>query len=306
MKGYRVAAYITAYEDPDGVKACVAAIRSQSFPVEQIFIVDNSSKQPICFEESLPIVVEHHPENLGISGALELGIRWAIAQGYDFFWTFDQDSQPSATCLETLINLYQELNQPGPPIGIIAPLPLDSNTQVEISGRIFDGSRFVVSPHADENVYECDVVITAGSLVAVGAAKSIESVNPDLFIDAVDWDFCLKFRQAGYRVLVVRSATMQHRFSDLEVAYLPVWKKEILINHYSPLRRYYICRNHTYVTIQICNLENLPKVIIHRLNCLLRALVKIWFYESDQKLLKSWACLLGTYDGFVGRLGKRW
>jgi hypothetical protein len=35
-------------------------------------------------------------------------------------------------------------------------------------------------------------------------------------------------------------------------------------------------------------------------------ILKIMLYDSEDKQLKIWACLLGTYHGLIGKLGKTW
>ena len=42
---YKVAAYITAYEDIEALHKTIAAIQKQSYPILKIFIVDNSKIQ---------------------------------------------------------------------------------------------------------------------------------------------------------------------------------------------------------------------------------------------------------------------
>ena len=74
MKHYRIAAYITAYEDPEAVKACITAIQQQACPVEKILVVDNSLARPVEFGDDSTILIEYHPENLGISGALNIAM----------------------------------------------------------------------------------------------------------------------------------------------------------------------------------------------------------------------------------------
>ncbi len=99
---YSVAAYITAYEDAEALHACLTAIKAQSYPVQQMVVVDNSPERSLLapqYQSDPTILVWFHPENIGIAGGLKLAIAWALQQGYDFLWTFDQDSVPAPDCL---------------------------------------------------------------------------------------------------------------------------------------------------------------------------------------------------------------
>ncbi|HEY9827933.1 MAG TPA: glycosyltransferase family 2 protein [Stenomitos sp.] len=304
----KVVAYITAYEDWEAVDRCLYAIQKQTFQVTHILIVDNSSKNliPTRFNLLEEITVQSFPENIGISGGLKVAVEWFKKSNYDFLWTFDQDSEPEPDCLEKLIFDYNQLISQNIPVGVIAPLPIDNNTQMEICGRNFENYHLVSASNHKGDLYECDVVITSGSLIPIKAAQSVELPNGELFIDAVDWEYCINFKTKGYKIFVSKKAILKHQFSDLVKVKIPLLGANILINNYSPLRQYYICRNHTYFIIKNTSNNYLLLSFLSRIYYALRVIFKVAFYEPDQKLQKISACLLGTFDGFRGKLGKTW
>lgn len=305
MINYKVAAYITAYQDLEALQTCIKAIQKQSYPVQSIYIVDNSPQPLFISDSSENIIADHYPENIGISGGLKVGLQWSIAQNYDFLWTFDQDSNPSPDVLEKLLNYYDALTQQGNKIGIIAPLPIDHVTSQQWHGLIFKKYRFVEMSQETSDLYECDAVITSGSLISLAASRQTEYPEEGLFIDAVDWEYCMKFRKASYQIYVVKNAILSHRFGSSEQLKTIFRERKITISNYSPLRYYYMCRNHTFVETRLAQ-KYLLMSVTHRFRFLVIILIKIIFFESSQKLLKTWACLKGTYDGFIGRLGKTW
>ncbi len=304
---YKVAAYITAYQDLEALQNCILAIQNQFYPVQSIYIIDNSFQLLLQSNSSKNIIVNHYPENIGISGGLTIGLPWAIEQGYDFLWTFDQDSKPLPDVLEKLIYYYDFLEKQDNKIGIIAPLPVDCITGQKWHGIIFDKYRFIESPLSQEtsNVYKCDAVITSGSLISLSVAKQIDYPEEGLFIDAVDWEYCLKFRKQNYYIYVVKDAILNHRFGSSRYLKSIFRKREITVYDYSPLRYYYMCRNHTYVETRLSQ-KYLIRSIIRRFEFLFIISTKIFLFESNQKFLKIWACLKGTLDGFIGKLGKTW
>jgi rhamnosyltransferase len=315
MTTYKVAAYITGFNDLNAVERCIAAIKKQTYLVEDVYIIDNSKEcLKLSLIESGKVIVDARPDNIGIAAGIAVGIKWAIDKDYDFLWTFDQDSEPLPDALEKLLAGYQEFIIQNRSIGIIAPLSIDVDSDTELLGAIFDKYRFVGADsfsnprefYTKKN-YECDIVITSGSLISLQAAKDVELPNKGLFIDAVDWDYCMKFRQKGYSVIVVTEAVMKHNFGT----YL---KNRSISNYssvpmytYSPLRYYYMCRNHTFIEGYLAKLSgNYFSSVIFRIKSLIKKIAKILAYESDQKMLKTWACLRGTCDGFIGKLGKTW
>ncbi|BAY81020.1 glycosyl transferase family protein [Calothrix parasitica NIES-267] len=315
---YKVAAYITAYEDKEALSQTITAIQKQSHLISEIFIVDNSKKAIVETQKFQNIIVEPHPENIGVDGGLIIAIKWAIAKQYDFLWLFDQDSQPTVDCLEILLNKYQQLSVQNHHIGIISPQIIDINTSQELPGYVFQDYKFIPkNGHAQaKDYYTCNGVITSGSLVNLDAAKNVPLPKGDLFLDAVDYSYCMNFISQGYEVVLVKNVAMQHRlghYSEVKDRFYKI--KDKLKNQLnnpvftftcSPSRYYYACRNHTYFETRNSNKQMLPFCLFYRLKCLIDMIIRIIRYEPDSVLIKVGACILGTFDGFRGRLGKTW
>ena len=307
---YKVAAYITAYQDIDALDKTINAIQQQSYIIAEIFIVDNSQNPIISSQKYQNIIVEFHPENIGVDGGLNIALKWAIEQKYDFLWLFDQDSQPASDSLEILLTKYQELSRKNYNIGIIAPKIIDINTSQEFPGYIFHDYKFVPKPEYPkvENYYTCDGVITSGSLVNLKAAKSVEFPTGELFLDAVDYAYCMNFRNKNYEVIVIKETSMAHRLGNYSQVKdrLSQINDEIITFTCSPSRYYYACRNHTYFETRQSNKQMLHFCLLYRCKFMINMIIRIIRYEPDLVLLKIWACTFGTFDGFRGRLGKTW
>ncbi len=307
---YKIAAYITAYQDEKALNKTIAAIQKQSYKISEIFIVDNSQNSIISQTNYSNITIEFHPENIGVDGGLNIAIKWAIEKQYDFLWLFDQDSQPAPDSLEILLAKYQELSAKNHHIGIIAPQILDINTLQEFPGYVFQDYKFVPKPQYSQiyDYYTCDGVITSGSLVNLSAAKCVELPQGNLFLDAVDYAYCMNFRHQGYEVIVVKNTIMSHRLGNYSQVKdrLSKINSEITTFTCLPSRYYYACRNHTYFETRQSNKRMLHFCLIHRCKFLMNMIIRIIRYEPDLVLLKIWACTFGTFDGFRGRLGKVW
>jgi rhamnosyltransferase len=312
----RIIAYITAYQDLEAIKKCINCLQAQTYPIEKILIIDNSpEKLESLYKEQENIIVQHHPSNIGISGGLTIALQWSIDNQYDFLWTFDQDSEPSSDTLEKLLFWYQKLDSAKNSIGMIAPLSIDIQSQQELEGAIWGKYNFVpasVYKNRDlrgfyqKEFYECDIVITSGSLVNLKVARNVELPDRGLFIDSVDWDYCMKFRKENYRIIVTTQAIMYHNFGNYVKDHL-IGNNQIPIYSYSALRYFYTCRNHTFIESRLAIKDKkLAYSIIFRVKSLIKKIIKIILYENEEKSLKIWACIKGTFDGFIGRLGKTW
>jgi rhamnosyltransferase len=302
----KVAAYITCYQDRPSANKCIEAIQSQSIQVQSIYIIDNSDKPLLLNNNDRLLLIHHYPNNIGIGEGLVKALAWAIDGEYDFLWTFDQDSIPTVTCLENLLKTYTQTYQKDIyKIGIIAAAAFDYRTGEFIESLVFKNDRFVGLKHnKDVDYYECDAPITSGSLISLIAAKTICSPRVELFIDGIDFDYGLRLRQGGFHNLIVPKAVMYHqRGNPLQVKF---FNKDRFIEQYPALRHYYICRNHTYLEIRFAQSCYRCTSFVRRIRYLLVRILRITLYEPEDKQLKVWACLLGTYHGVIGKLGKCW
>src|SRR5437588_6913660 len=103
----RVLAHIHTFNDADIIDQTIVAVRRQTRPVDGILLVDNASTDTTLEQPSVRNVsVLRHPENLGTSGAVHSGFRFALEHDYDWIWLFDADSVPEADALQKLLDLY--------------------------------------------------------------------------------------------------------------------------------------------------------------------------------------------------------
>lgn len=303
----KVAAYITLYEDQTSSANCLQAIRSQTYVVDSIFIVDNSQYQIIQSFDNTSILVHHYPDNIGISQGIAKAVEWAIQNDYTFLWTFDQDSIPSPECLDLLLSSHNDLTkQQNIEVGILAPTAYDKRSQSVIGGVNFKNDKFIHCKHNinEDYIYECDAPITSGSLIDLKSAKSTEFPLIDLFIDGVDFDYGLKFKKQGFKNFIVTKAKLEHNYaSPINVKLLNFnW----VFHSYSSLRYYYSCRNTTYLAIHYAKGFYKFTASLHRIKTMFLKMIAIAFFEKEMKTEKIYACLLGTYHGFIKKLGKTW
>ncbi|MBD2774702.1 glycosyltransferase family 2 protein [Iningainema tapete] len=300
----KVVAYITAYKDFAALDKCIQAIYKQSYPVSAVFVVDNSPISYLSANNNL-LIVNHYPENVGVGQGLAIALKWAFAQEYNFLWAFDQDSIPTQNCLKILIETYERLRQDNYKIGIVAPTAIDSRTCQIVECAIYKKDQFIGCKHNSQlQYYECDAPITSGSLISLAAAQKVSPPRGDLFIDGVDLDYGLRLKQNGFHNLIVPQAILEHQFgSPIQVKLL---NKEYFLQKYSALRHYYICRNHTYLDTRYAQGWYRLTSFLRRLKYMMRTIILTLIYDPEDKVIKTWACLLGTYHGLKGKLGKTW
>lgn len=85
---------------------CLAAVLAQSRPADRVLVVNNAST-----DGTAEMLREEYPEtevltlgsNGGSAGGQHEGLRRAHADGFDWIWLMDDDTIPTPTCLQALL-----------------------------------------------------------------------------------------------------------------------------------------------------------------------------------------------------------
>jgi rhamnosyltransferase len=167
------------------------------------------------------INVIHSSTNKGIAWALNVGIKEAIKLGFNWVITFDQDSLPN----QYLLDYYSRV--------------LESEKNVGIVGTQFSED---VGAFSQISWKESLTIITSGTLHPITLFDSVGFYNEKLFIDCVDFDFSMRVKLAGYKVLRIEQPLLSHKLGT------PVKKYGIESSNHNLIRRYYYARNHVFLT----------------------------------------------------------
>lgn len=107
----KVIAVIVTHNRQAKLANCIAALRTQTHPLDAILVVNNASTDNTAFWLDNQYDVEHLiQENMGPAGGFKAGIQWAYQRGFTWIWCMEDDSLPAANALEKLID--QDNGQP--------------------------------------------------------------------------------------------------------------------------------------------------------------------------------------------------
>jgi rhamnosyltransferase len=180
--------------------------------------------------------------NRGIGEALNQGFRLAAAAGFAYVATFDQDSEPAAGQIATLVREFKALASTGSNVAAVGPRTVDERgaTRVEhpFTRRIL-GWPAAARCTGKANYIETDYLMTSGSVISTSAYLGVGQYDADLFVDFTDMEWCFRASALGYRLFGICSVTMPHELSNgISASALG-----ITVLGYSPIRRYYYARN---------------------------------------------------------------
>jgi glycosyltransferase involved in cell wall biosynthesis len=95
---------IPAYNEQDAIRHVVVGVRHAAPSADVLVINDGSVDDTMLEAESAGALVVQHPFNLGIGGAVQTGLKFARAQGYDYVIRLDGDGQHSANEIELFLD----------------------------------------------------------------------------------------------------------------------------------------------------------------------------------------------------------
>ena len=232
-------AVVVSYQSADTIAATLAAVVDQ---VGSVCVVDNGSDEAtttilLQLTHALDdlVTVQWNRENLGLASALNQGIRWAIGNGFRYVLTLDQDSVAAPRMVETLIQALETDSS----IGLAAPRSIE-----DCNGRLY--SLGVSESQSDREVHFVELVHASGNLIPVSVFETTGLFREDLFIDQVDYEFCLRLRKMGFRIAVVDRATMRHRLGSITTT--RVGGKVLHCANHAYQRHYYLARNRLVVS----------------------------------------------------------
>ncbi|MBQ8741381.1 MAG: glycosyltransferase family 2 protein [Clostridia bacterium] len=264
-------------------------IKSYIDYVDVVYAVDNSSSDNSASLHSDKIVYLSNGKNKGIAYALNRGAQQAIADGYAWLLTMDQDSTFENDGVEKLKEF------------IVGCKATDSKYQYDKIGLITPFHRTLFNEA--EQLKEIDspaVVMTSGNIISLDAYQKIGGFKDWMFIDAVDFDYCLNLRDHGYDIWRLPQVELKHNLGDVVFKTFR-GKRYYGLNH-SPMRRYYIVRNRHYFCDMyedrypgFCNAERQSTKVE----------VKGILLCEKNKIRKLFAMFRGYLDYKLGKKGKK-
>jgi len=104
----RVCTVILNWNQPAMTVECARTALAQEVAGGQtVLVIDNGStpENRVALRANLPAecVFIQNNRNLGFAGGMNVGIRYALKQGYDYVWLLNNDAFPEAGCLKNLV-----------------------------------------------------------------------------------------------------------------------------------------------------------------------------------------------------------
>jgi len=275
-----VGAIVVTFNPDDRLREVLTSICSQ---VSNVVVVDNGSSN-IQFIRDLSelnsnINLIELQENFGIGEALNVGVSKVSGLGLKWILTLDQDSITHPDMVKELFSCAIEFEYDS-----VCPIAVENLAKESIS-------------IGHESV---DLCITSGQMTKIEVINSINGFDSELFIDNVDFDFCLKLKNHNFSLGRVYSAILFHQLGEVTVKKRCCHTFHTFHTFHSPLRRYYMYRNSVYLIRQY--FRSNPIIICKFIVASFLSFFSIIAF-GERRACSLKMISLGLFHAFIGRKG---
>lgn len=226
----KIAAVVLNYNGKEVTLQALRSLSAMDYPACHLVVVDNGSTDGSyeAVAAAFPAVTRLRTEvNLGPAGGVNLGLRFALEEGYDYALVLNNDIEVAPDFLARLV----EVAESDPSIGIVGPkgyyywdreriwsaggrLPFREAATKERGQGELDRGQY----DRDEEV---DYVNGCAMLVKRDVLERAGLWDPAYHILVEDADFCMRARRHGYRCFYAHRARLWHMVSTSTGGYKP-------------------------------------------------------------------------------------
>jgi GT2 family glycosyltransferase len=226
---------------------CLRALAAQTRRPECIVVVDNASTDGTVdalreagWLDDTTFSFLRLPENTGGAGGFEAGISRALALGAHWVWLMDDDALPHPEALQALLEMR--------------PDPSSLYGSVAVQGSMLAWPMQRADQPGSERIEDlehapasCKVQFLPflGFLISADMVQRIGLPDGSFFLAADDVEYCLRARQAGAPIQLVRASVIEHPLARLTT--LRLGRARIYNLRLPPWKRYYDVRNRLIV-----------------------------------------------------------
>lgn len=190
------------------------SLSAQTYPAREIILVDNGST-----DGSLAALRARFPaatflenkENLGFAAGNNVGLRYASERGHDYMMLLNNDIKAAPEMVEKLVAAAESDRS----IGMIGPAVHDFDDRPDNFGWRFNrrwgySVKVRANDAAGREILEVDTLSGCSLMVRREAYEKIGGLDERFFLLVEDVEWCLRCKDAGFRVVTALNAKIHH------------------------------------------------------------------------------------------------
>ena len=251
LPAYRnVCALVITFNRLPQLQECIAVIRSQTRPPDEIVVINNGSTDKTLewLKKQLDITVLNQ-ENSGVAGGVYSGLKYSSERGYSWTWINDDDALAAPNALEQLL-LATSYRLTG---RVFNSLSIDkhdssricfhyirySNADVRQKKR-YDYVRDLLT-EMESPIVEGEAQFYCSTLVHHDIVRDVGLPLPDLFVRGDEAEYLQRIIASGFTTYTVVNSRVFHEQQKREFA--RILGKGFYYEPMAKLKRYYTARN---------------------------------------------------------------
>lgn len=264
----KVAIILVNYNGKDDTLECLESLQHIDYKNFEIIVVDNGSKESLVKEVSPKypdVKIIETKENLGFSEGNNVGIRYALEKGHDFYFLLNNDTIVDKNLITELVKAAKK-NPLGGVFGAKIFRYHDPST-IDHFGGVWNLNTVqfdsIGCGQKDEGFDQCrtvDYVCGCAFFIRKKVIEKIGGLEPSYFLIWEEADYCYQAKKVGFSSISVPQAKVYHKVSSsftggkpqLEYFWwrnrllwlqrngimIPPYKKALLFQHLKVLRHF--------------------------------------------------------------------
>lgn len=215
----KIVAIIISYNFQRWINRCLDSLRRSAHPVD-ILVIDNKSQ-----DETIQTILQQYPEvhliqnreNLGFGRANNIGMQWAIQNGYDAAFLLNQDAWIAPDTIGTLSGLISKY----PQYGVFSPVHLTGEGKDNLDRGFADYIGYTrKSQLPDKEIVTAAFINAAFWLIPVDVLRKVGGFSPLFYHYGEDKDFVNRLAYhrylIGYSPLVTGCHDRENRTTSVD------------------------------------------------------------------------------------------
>lgn len=245
----KVIAVVVTYNRLRVLKECIAALEQQSRRPDQILVINNNSTDGTTeWLQTHPSLTTVKQENLGGAYGFYTGVKEAYKMGADWIWVMDDDTIPTSTALEKLVNAAIATANANDHFGFFCSRVLWVDGQQHNANRVFPDPRNKWKGSQEEYKQQGVQLVPNSTFVSVmmsrEAVRKVGLPLKEMFIWYDDIEYTQRITNADLAGAVVDQSIVIHKTPDNHTNDLytddagKIWKHRYGMRNQLYFRRY--------------------------------------------------------------------
>jgi len=222
-----VSLYIPCYNAAKTIRQCIEGVLAQSYPVDEILIIDDGcADETVAIASNYPVRIIRHGRNLGLAASRNTAFREAKNE---YVAAVDADVMLDKDWLKKLMEAFTAYDI----VGACGKLTERYQTRLADRWRAVHCKQHF----GDKEIFDCDFVYGSNNVLWKEAVERVGLFNLKHRTNYEDVDLCERLKAAGYHILYQPEARAEHLKQDTVLSALDAdWRW--WIHHYSGKGKY--------------------------------------------------------------------